>query len=68
MKNKKVLFFDDEREIGNSIIVTLNYGWRFMTDTAPVHVEGFDTMREANQAIKEASPCDCKECRIAFTI
>ena len=59
--NHKVMFYDDERDIGNSIIVTLNYGWHFAAYPGE-HVRGFDTTREAKQAIKEAVKCDCEDC------
>ena len=29
MKHSKIEYWDDERDIGNGIIVTLNYGWSF---------------------------------------
>ena len=61
MKNKKIMFWDDERDIGNSLIVTLNYGYRFAADDG--HVRGFDTIKEAKQAVREAVHCDCEECR-----
>jgi len=60
-KNAKVMFVDDERSEGNSLIVTLNRGWRFdYTDV--VHVMGFDTVKDANSAIKSARKCDCRDC------
>jgi hypothetical protein len=59
-KSDRVLFWDDERSIGNSIIVTLAYGWYF-TEKAE-HVMGFDTIKEAKQAVRDTKPCDCEEC------
>lgn len=57
----RVMFIDDERDIGNSIIVTLAHGYRF--DTTDVeHVRGFDTMREAKKEIKNAKTCSCLSC------
>ncbi len=44
--------WDDEREIGNGIIVTLLPGYFFYDDCG---VMGFDTPREARQAIREVS-------------
>lgn len=65
--SSKVLYWDDERSIGNSLIVTLKSGWRF--NTGPLlrpddatHVEGFDTVREANAAVAKAVKCECYEC------
>jgi hypothetical protein len=61
---KKVMFWDDERNQGNSIIVTLKYGWRFSDDTlSPTHVMGFDTIKDAKQAIRYAQKCNCIECK-----
>ncbi len=63
MKSKKVMHWDDERSIGNSLIVTLNYAWKFTSDALGVeHVLGFDTATEARAAVREAVPCDCPEC------
>ena len=57
------MFLDDEREIGNSIIVTLNYGYEFGDDTfQAVHVKGFDHPLEAREGIKDAVTCQCDEC------
>lgn len=62
-QKKKVMHFDDERAIGNSIIVTLNYGWCFTSDPlVPMHVEGFDTIKDAKEGINSAVKCECKEC------
>ncbi len=59
----KILFLDDEREIGNSIIVTLKYGWEFGTDSlASEHVRGFDTLKEVEEAVNDAIPCVCESC------
>ena len=63
MKKDKVLFWDDERAIGNSLIVTLTYGWQFApANFEAEHVRGFDTIIDANRAVKEAVPCNCDEC------
>ena len=40
-----VAYVDDERDIGNSVIVTLASGWFFKGTTEGVR--GYDTMREA---------------------
>lgn len=60
--NNKVMFYDDERNIGNAIIVTLRYGWRFDTMGSAEHVQAFDTKREANSAVRDAIPCTCNDC------
>lgn len=41
-----VMHVDDEREIGNSIIVTLKDGWFFSNDPG-CGVQGFDTVSAA---------------------
>ena len=64
---EKIMYWDDERNIGNSLIVTLNYGWHFGTGEALAgdaeHVRGFDTVKDAEQAVREVSPCNCIECQ-----
>ena len=60
MKHKKIEHWDDERSIGNSLIVTLKQGWRFSEDGE--HVRGFDTKREAMTDVRAAVRCGCKEC------
>jgi hypothetical protein len=52
--------WDDERECGNSLIVSLNAGWRF--PVAEGHVQGFDTVREAIEGLRESEPCGCVNC------
>jgi hypothetical protein len=56
--------WSDERRIGNRLIVTLNWGWRF--EDLGEHVRGYDTVREAKQGIRAAIPCACQECRDAL--
>lgn len=43
-----VAYVDDERELGNSIIVTLAEGW-FFSDEPDCGVRGFDTVSEVRQ-------------------
>lgn len=62
MKPKKVEHWDDERSIGNSLIVTLAKGWAF-DPRAGEHVRGFDTTKEARAAVKAAECCTCEECK-----
>lgn len=50
-----VEFWDDEREIGNGIIVTLIPGKYFYDDCG---VMGFDTVREAKAAILALAKAD----------
>jgi hypothetical protein len=61
MKHKKIEFWDDERNIGNSLIVTLTKGWRF--EERGEHVRGFDTKREAMAEVRAAKRCDCEQCK-----
>lgn len=42
-----VAHVDDEREIGNSIIVTLTAGYEFCSEERGCGVKGFDTVAEA---------------------
>lgn len=59
----KVWYWDDERSIGNSLIVTLKPGWKWGTDPGvPTHVEGFDNPTEARKALRSVLPCSCNEC------
>ena len=61
MKHRNIEFWDDERSIGNSLIVTLKKGLRF--EERGEHVRGFDTKRQAMSEVRNAQPCDCKECQ-----
>ena len=59
-RSAKVEHWDDERDAGNGIIVTLNWGWGFDRQE---HVRGFDTVMEAKQGVRGAIRCDCAECQ-----
>ena len=61
MKHSRIEYWDDERAIGNSLIVTLVKGWRF--EEKGEHVRGFDTKREAMAEVRAAKRCDCEQCR-----
>lgn len=61
MKHKKIEHWDDERDIGNSLIVTLVKGFRFEDESE--HVRGFDTPKEALQEVRAAKPCHCETCK-----
>jgi hypothetical protein len=54
----RVAHWDDERDLGNSLMVTLAYGWH-MGDG---HIIGADTIKEAVQAVRDAEVCTCDEC------
>ncbi len=62
--HQRIEHWDDEREGGNSLIVTLKDGWRF--PVAEGHVQGFDTVREAVNGLRESEPCECGDCRKAL--
>lgn len=64
---RHVEHFDDERAAGNSVIVTLHYGWSFEPH-AHEGVRGFDTIREALAASskREIYQCRCDECVAAL--
>lgn len=49
-----IRFIDDERDIGNSLIVTLKDGWRFK-DGDKEGVRGFDTMSELKADTKKSN-------------
>lgn len=55
----RVQHWDDERNSGNGIIVTLKRGWCFDPLT---HVKGFDTIKEAKEAISFVQKCRCDYC------
>lgn len=48
---KRVAHIDDERDIGNSIIVTLHKHYYF-ADEPGCGVRGFDTLKELKEGIK----------------
>lgn len=56
--------WDDEREIGNSLIVTLKPGWSYLPNEHE-GVRGFDTVAEAKYASakKRIYGCYCRECQ-----
>lgn len=56
----KVLHWDDERQQGNSLILSLRPGWRF--PATECHTQGVDTVKEAIEALRDAKPCLCNEC------
>jgi hypothetical protein len=50
----RVAHIDDEREMGNNIIVTLHAGW-FFKDEPDCGVRGFDTLKELKEGVKSAN-------------
>jgi hypothetical protein len=61
---KHVAHWDDERDIGNGIIVMLHLGWSF--EQSHEGVRGFDTVTEAREGTRKKClhrcPADCEEC------
>lgn len=59
----RIQSWDDERGMGNSLIVSLNDGWHWIAEGEGVHVRGFDTIAEVKNDLRDTAPCNCKECR-----
>lgn len=57
----RIMFWDDERDIGNSLLITLNDGWRFTHGDA-MHVIGVDNVQGALTALRGTVACDCDGC------
>jgi len=61
---KHIEHWDDERHLGNGIIVTLHLGWSF--EQSHEGVRGFDTVTEAQAETRKKwlyrCPADCDEC------
>ncbi|MDI1299776.1 hypothetical protein [Methylotenera sp.] len=63
-RHKNILYWDDERSLGNSLIVTLVYGKQFSADVGTgEHVRGFDTVKDALREVRTAVDCDCSNCK-----
>lgn len=63
-KDPRIDIIDDERSIGNSLIINLKDGWRFRAPDE--HVFGEDTAVEALASMKEVHECDCSDaCKAA---
>jgi hypothetical protein len=56
----RVQYWDDERECGNSLIVSLEDGWKFINTDC--HTSGFDTVKEAIEGLRDTIPCPCDDC------
>lgn len=61
---ERIQFWDDERGLGNSLIVTLEHGWHWAgIDPYPgMHVAGFDTVSEVITELRATASCNCREC------
>jgi len=59
----RVEFWDFDEPEAQGGIVTLHYGWSFEPPACGhCGVKGFDTIKEAKEAIRSAYKCDCDEC------
>lgn len=64
-RHPRIEHWDDERRLGNSLIVTLAAGWAFRPhadQNQAEHVDGFDTIRTAMTAVRKSRPCTCLAC------
>lgn len=57
----RIMHWDDERGEGNSLILTTAYGWKF-DGLEDIHVNGFDTVAAAKEALVATIPCVCEGC------
>jgi hypothetical protein len=55
--------WDDERNIGNGIIITIKGGYKWSFDDHGLHVRGYDTVREATDELRDVVPCNCEQCK-----
>lgn len=63
-RHKNILHWDDERSLGNSLIVSLVPGKQFSADVGTgEHVRGFDTIKEAMSEVRSAVDCSCDDCK-----
>ena len=65
MRHKFIEAWDDERPIGNSLIVSLKPGRAFVPNAAAQfaeHVRGFDSVRDAMKHVLAAKTCRCEDC------
>jgi hypothetical protein len=56
----RVQYWDTDEP--DTIIVTLHYGYSF-EHCCHEGVKGFDTAKEAREAIKNSWPCNCDQCK-----
>ena len=59
---KQVEHWDDERDAGNGVIITIKSGYRWGSEDHGTHVRGFDTPQEAKKEIRYVTRCNCKLC------
>lgn len=66
MKHAKILHWDDERKLGNGIIVTTKQGWAFephADERVALHVKGFELVKDARSKMKCVKRCQCSRCK-----
>jgi hypothetical protein len=55
--------WDDERKIGNGIILMIKSGYRWEYDDHGLHVMGFDNVSDAIESLRYVVSCDCEVCK-----
>lgn len=60
-RNPKIQFWNDEREAGNGLVVTLHHGFTF-DEGSHLMVKQFDTIMAAVEAVRDAVGCTCADC------
>lgn len=60
----KIQHLDDERQAGNGWMVYLKPGWAIADANTPnaQHVFGEDKKPDVWKTMRDAEPCECKEC------
>lgn len=65
-RHSRIQHWDDERSLGNSLIVTLIPGFAFEPspdEKIAQHVDGFDSVDAAMKAVRSARVCSCSRCK-----
>lgn len=55
--------YDDERDCGNGIIITLKSGYRWSFDDHGLHIRGYNTPSEAREEFRYIEKCFCSRCK-----
>jgi hypothetical protein len=58
----RIWAMDDERSSGNGIFIHYRRYWRSARDYG-LHIDTVDGVREMQNCIKDAVPCDCTDCQ-----
>lgn len=59
---KSIEHYDDERDCGNGIIITIKAGYRWSIDDHGLHVRGYETPAEARAEFRDIVKCNCDLC------